>query len=232
MDSIMDSRLPPHLNVPHDVSRERKTFHLNATSAVIPWHVSEIAQTSFITNPAACPILDDIKRTYEASPAYTTWLHSKQDIVRATAHLFASSSASVAAPSDIHNPPTTTPAIRHHRLPQHENTTHDYDEKTLFDCLLTARCSMPSTTSWLPREMTPALFQDIITFEREKRMKIFLEAPQYAKRGLAKVIRAMRNRIVARTAILQGDTHATTNGPRFALYSGMDLSILYFDHYI
>ncbi|KAF0692579.1 Aste57867_16391 [Aphanomyces stellatus] len=92
---------------------------------------------------------------------------------------------------------------------------HTYDPRILFDCLLTSRCSQPAS---LPSTLTPAQYDEIVFFERDKRMKIFMEDPTYAKLSMAKVLLAIRTRLLAR---VDGAI-----GPRFAFYSGHDDTVM------
>ncbi|OQS02437.1 hypothetical protein THRCLA_05196 [Thraustotheca clavata] len=93
-----------------------------------------------------------------------------------------------------------------------KKTFHSYDPKGLFDCLLTARCSLTHTD--IPASVTPQLYNDIIRFERDKRMKIYTEDPIYAKLSVSKLLRWVRSRMLASTP------------PRFVLYSGHDDTVM------
>ncbi|ETW03570.1 hypothetical protein H310_04983 [Aphanomyces invadans] len=151
------------------------------SSALVPWHVGDIALSSYVPNPTACPKLAEIQARYESSPRYTAWLANQSHVVELTKATFQS-----------------------------------YDPSVLFDCLLTSRCSQPQS---LPDWLSPSHYNEIFTYERDKRMKIYLEDPSYAKVSMAKVILAIRNRILSRV-----DGNST--GPRFALYSGHDDTVM------
>ncbi|KAH9193916.1 hypothetical protein AeNC1_004094 [Aphanomyces euteiches] len=149
------------------------------SDAVVPWHIGDIAQSSYVPNPSSCPKLADIKAQYESSAGYIQWHDAHAPVVNLTKTIF-----------------------------------DTYDERILFDCLLTSRCSMPSS---LPPTLSVAQYDSIVNYERDKRMKIYTEDPLYSKVSMAKVLLSIRNRILAR---IHGD------GPRFALYSGHDDTVM------
>ncbi|KDO35037.1 hypothetical protein SPRG_01101 [Saprolegnia parasitica CBS 223.65] len=146
------------------------------TAALIPWHVGDVSQSSFIPNPFACPRLGDLKDAFEASDGYRLWLHMHDELV-ATMHA----------------------------------TFPNYDPKGLFDCMLTARCSL--TRNDMPLALTPSLYKDIIRFERDKRMKIYTEDDEYAKLSMSKLLRSIRAKMQA-------------SSPKFVLYSGHDDTVM------
>ncbi|RHY29480.1 hypothetical protein DYB32_005094 [Aphanomyces invadans] len=148
------------------------------SSALVPWHVGDIALSSYVPNPTACPKLAEIQARYESSPRYTAWLANQSHVVELTKATFQS-----------------------------------YDPSVLFDCLLTSRCSQPQS---LPDWLSPSHYNEIFTYERDKRMKIYLEDPSYAKVSMAKVILAIRNRILSRvdgnsTVTVQPNTATNSN---------------------
>ncbi|OQR85032.1 hypothetical protein ACHHYP_12430 [Achlya hypogyna] len=102
---------------------------------------------------------------------------------------------------------------RHDALVETIRTTFGhYDPLNLFDCMLTARCSL--SASDMPPSLTPKLYGEIIRFERDKRMKIYTEDDEYAKLSMSKLLRGLRARMT------------DVAGPRFVLYSGHDDTVM------
>ncbi|RHY40664.1 hypothetical protein DYB30_001376 [Aphanomyces astaci] len=146
-----------------------------SSSAVVPWHVGDIALSSYVPNPTACPKLVEIKAQFEASPGYVAWVANQSAVVDLTRATFQS-----------------------------------YDARMLFDCLVTSRCSQPQS---LPHLLSSSHYDQIITYERDKRMKIYVDLDAvYAKASIAKVMLAIRNRMLLRV-------RGGANTSRFALYS-------------
>ncbi|RQM21255.1 hypothetical protein B5M09_003718 [Aphanomyces astaci] len=146
-----------------------------SSSAVVPWHVGDIALSSYVPNPTACPKLVEIKAQFEASPGYVAWMANQSAVVDLTRATFQS-----------------------------------YDARMLFDCLVTSRCSQPQS---LPHLLSSSHYDQIVTYERDKRMKIYVDSDAvYAKASIAKVMLAIRNRMLLRV-------RGGANTSRFALYS-------------
>ncbi|ETV72467.1 hypothetical protein, variant 1 [Aphanomyces astaci] len=153
-----------------------------SSSAVVPWHVGDIALSSYVPNPTACPKLVEIKAQFEASPGYVAWMANQSAVVDLTRATFQS-----------------------------------YDARMLFDCLVTSRCSQPQS---LPHLLSSSHYDQIVTYERDKRMKIYVDSDAvYAKASIAKVMLAIRNRMLLRV-------RGGANTSRFALYSGHDDTVM------